>query len=251
MERMTRILDPELLRPRAPAGEIVYAVGDLHGRLDLLERLLPLIAADAAGSDAKRRFLVFLGDYVDRGPDSRGVIDRLMAGPLDGFEQVCLLGNHEAWLLDFLDDPGAGAGWLMNGGAETLASYGVRAGFGLTNRGRLDAVRTNFLAALPADHRAWLQALPLMWRRGDYAFVHAGVRPGVALDDQDARDLVWIREDFLWSEADFGAVVVHGHSICDAPESLENRICIDTGAFASGRLTCVALEGVERRFLQT
>ncbi len=251
MERMTRILDPELARPRAPAGEIVYAVGDLHGRLDLWERLSPAILADAAGVDADRRFLVFLGDYVDRGPESRGLIERLMAGPPDGFEQICLLGNHEAWLLKFLEDPAAGAGWLTNGGAETLASYGVRAGFGLTSRGRLEALRTKFLAALPDDHRAWLEGLPTMWRRGDYAFVHAGVRPGVALDDQDAHDLVWIREDFLWSDADHGAVVVHGHTICDAPENLENRICVDTGAFATGRLTCVALEGVERRFLQT
>ncbi len=236
--------------PRAAAGDVVYAVGDLHGRSDLLDHMQGLILADAAGRAAERRWIVYLGDYVDRGRDSKGVIERLVAGPPAGFEQVCLMGNHEAWLLDFLTDARHGAGWLMNGGEETLASYGVTVGGGL-GRDRLKGARAALAAALPAAHRAFLVGLALMWRCGDYAFVHAGVRPGVALAAQDRRDLLWIRDEFLDAEDDFGAVVVHGHTIGDTPDVQANRIGIDTGAFATGRLTCLALEGNKRRFLQT
>ncbi len=236
---------------RAPAGSLVYAIGDLHGRSDLLDDMLGQIVKDAEGRAADRRVLVYLGDYVDRGHDSRGVIDRILAGPPDGFEQACLLGNHEAWMLDFLADARAGAGWLANGGGQTLASYGVAGGVGARSLERLEDVRAAFAEALPSAHRAFYEGLSLLWRESDYVFVHAGVRPGVAFADQDPADLLWIREEFLYSDADFGAVVVHGHTIDDMPVVRANRIGVDTGAFATGRLTCLCLEGGERRFLQT
>jgi len=254
LENLTRIFEAGARKPRVPAGHLVYAVGDVHGRLDLLNRMLALILADAEGRDADRRAIVFLGDYVDRGPQSRGVIDRLLAGPPAGFEQVCLMGNHESWLLDFLVDCRAGAGWIANGGGATLDSYGTQIPRGLgfsLGTGRLESTRLAFLQSLPEAHRAFLKNLEFMWRSGDYAFVHAGVRPGRALDDQDPQDLLWIRRDFLESEDNFGAFVVHGHTIVDAPEERANRIGLDTGAFATGRLTCLALQDTERRFLQT
>lgn len=254
LENLTRLFEADARKPRVPAGQIVYAVGDIHGRLDLLNRMLALIRADAEDIDVDRRTIVFLGDYVDRGPESKGVIDRLLAGPPEGFEQVCLMGNHESWLLDFLVDCRAGAGWIANGGGATLESYGAPVsrglGFGL-GLGRLESARSAFVQAMPEAHRAFLSGLELMWRSGDYAFVHAGVRPGLALDDQDPQDLLWIRRDFLEAEDDFGAVVVHGHTIVDAPDERANRIGLDTGAFATGRLTCLALDGTERRFLRT
>lgn len=252
MERLTRRLDADSAASRAPPGHAIYAVGDIHGRLDLLDALLETIQADAAAHAADRRSLVYLGDYVDRGDDVRGVIDRLIAGPPPGFEQVCLMGNHEAWMLDFLAEPNAGAGWLMNGGSATLASYGVRAGhgFGFGSR-RLQKAQAGLIDALPPAHRDFLDDLALIWRAGDYVFVHAGVRPGVSLDAQEARDLLWIRDEFLDDERELGAIIVHGHTISDAPVVLNNRIGIDTGAFATGRLTCLVLQDADRRFLQT
>jgi len=237
---------------RTPPGHAIYAVGDIHGRLDLLDRMLGMIRGDAAFRAAERKTIVYLGDYVDRGPDSRGVVDRLIAGPPAGFEQVCLMGNHEAWLLDFLEDPSSGAGWLMNGGAATLASYGVPAGHGAaTTLARIELLRQTFVEAVPQGHRDFLGTLARSWRAGDYAFVHAGVRPGVALEEQRLQDLLWIRDEFLFSEADFGPMIVHGHTIEDRPDERANRIGIDTGAFATGRLTCLCLEGAERRYLET
>ena len=243
--------DPASAEPQTPSGEAIYAVGDVHGRLDLLEDMQALIRADAAARPAARRTIVYLGDYVDRGPDSRGVVARLLDGPPEGFEQICLLGNHEAWLLRFLEDADVGAGWIMNGGDETMASYGARPPRLSFGRGRLEATRAAFAAAMPPDHLEFLKGLRLMWRAGDYVFAHAGVRPGVALSDQDPGDLIWIRHEFLDADDDFGAVVVHGHTIVEAPERRSNRIGIDTGAFATGRLTCLVLDGGEQTFLHT
>lgn len=254
MERLTRMLGPkaESAEARVPPGDAVYAVGDIHGRLDLLDAMLKLIAADVVGQQDERRTLVYLGDYVDRGDDAKGVIDRLIEGPPPGFEQICLMGNHEAWMLDFLEDANTGAGWLMNGGGATLASYGARAGVGFGfGKSKLRKAQESLIEALPDDHLTFLQGLRYMWRLGDYAFVHAGIRPGVALDDQTPRDLMWIRSEFLDDVSDFGAMVVHGHTISDAPSVLNNRIGIDTGAFATGQLTCLVLRDADRRFLQT
>lgn len=240
--------------PRVPAATRVYAVGDIHGCVDLLADLHHQILedADAAGSD--RRVVVYLGDYVDRGPASARVTEVLLADPLPGFEVRALKGNHEDMLLRFLDGQPVGETWLSNGGTATLASYGIDAPSTLSSQGvttGLEALRREFQEAIPATHLAFYRDLVLMHREGDYVFVHAGVRPGRSLAEQGEEDLMWIRQPFLVSEQDFGAVIVHGHSIDFAPQVRPNRIGIDTGAFATGRLTCLVLEGSERSFLST
>ncbi len=232
---------------RPPAGTVVYAIGDVHGRLDLLERMHAAILGDAAHREAARRAIVYLGDYIDRGPSSRQVLDLLSQCPLPGFEVVHLKGNHEDIALRFLaGSMPNGAHWLRYGGEAAAASYGVAAA-----KMDLPQLRLAMLKAVPASHLHFLRRLRPWHREGDYFFVHAGVRPGVPLDDQRTGDLIWIREHFFDSDADFGAVVVHGHSITGEPQFRANRIGIDTGAYASGRLTCVALEGDTCTVLQT
>ena len=200
-----------------------------------------------------RRVIVYLGDYVDRGPDSMGVIDLLLDSPLAEFESVHLIGNHERLMLDFLRDASVGPTWILNGGDRTLASYGVVAADQALwlPSAALKPLQTELRDRLPARHRGFLERLRLSHREGGYCFVHAGVRPGVALEAQDEDDLLWIREPFLSSAADFGAVIVHGHTIVPAPENLDNRVGIDTGAWYSNRLTALVLEGAARRWLQT
>jgi len=238
--------------PSVPAGSRIYAIGDVHGRLDLLTRLHALIAADAAGAPVQRRVIVHLGDYVDRGPDSRGVIELLMQPPPAGFESVHLLGNHEDYMLQFLEHAEVGPHWGAYGGLATLASYGVRppSGF-MPSVADFETARRALADTIPAAHLDFLRGLKLTHAEGGYLFVHAGVKPGVALADQQAEDLLWIRDEFLDSADDFGACVVHGHTIVETPEQHANRIAIDTGAFATGALTALVLDGAERRFIQT
>ncbi len=222
--------------------DLVYAIGDIHGRADLLDRLYRRIRAHSEDAAPGRRVLVHLGDYIDRGPDSRGVIDRVMAPPLPGFAPVALLGNHEYLMLEFLKDPVEfGPGWMANGAAQTLASYGVAAPKRTDDPAELLWARDALDRALPPAHRQFLETLPAMYRAWIFAFVHAGVRPGVALDRQSVDDLIWIREEFLRSSANHGAVIVHGHSIALEPDFRPNRIGIDTGAYRSGKLTAVCL----------
>ena len=234
--------------PRTAPDTRVYAVGDIHGRLDLLRRINQQIHEDAYAHQAPRNVVVYLGDYIDRGESSRAVIDWLIDNPLPGFQSVHLLGNHEQSLLQFLTDVGVGPAWLAYGGRATLLSYGVRPPAAERD---LPATQEELRAALPARHLAFLRGLRLSHAEGDYLFVHAGVRPGVPLAAQSAEDLLWIREEFLQSGADFGKIVVHGHTIADAPEVRPNRIGIDTGAFASGTLTCLVLAEERWSFLQT
>ena len=238
---------------RVPDGTRLYAVGDIHGRDDLLDRLLQAIVRDAASAGGgTRRVLLYLGDYVDRGLSSRQVIERLLGSPPEGFEVIHLLGNHEEAFLGFLEGKPIAFNWFKYGGLETLYSYEVPIPRRSAAPGNLDALRRDAIAAVPAAHAAFLRGCKLWHVEGDYAFVHAGVRPGVPLDRQEAEDLLWIREAFLDSRADHGGkVVVHGHTICPRPEIRRNRINIDTGAYASGRLTCLVLEGAGRRFLHT
>jgi serine/threonine protein phosphatase 1 len=243
------------LNASVPAGMRVYAVGDIHGRLDLLDELLSLIAADNAERGEAETKLVFLGDYVDRGPNSKGVVSRLLGGFGPGIEPVFLKGNHEDLLLKFLDQPEAGLNWLYNGGDVSLFSYGVEASvihdaFFLGRAGLVEA-RADFRKLLPDDHQQFYRNLRLSFRAGGYFFAHAGIRPGVALDQQAEADLMWIRDEFLRHLGGFEAAVVHGHTPTQEPEDLPNRICIDTLAFASGRLTAVGLEGERRWFLST
>jgi serine/threonine protein phosphatase 1 len=236
-----------------PDGVRLYAIGDIHGRADLLDKLMGLIERDRRGYSGKT-LLVFLGDYIDRGPDSKGVVDRLLEGLAQDIRAVFLKGNHEDLLLTFLDNPGFGLNWLYNGGDRALLSYGfsmdqiARAYW--NENGIAEAVES-FRRLLPAAHEDFFRSLHLSFRAGGYFFVHAGVRPGVPLEAQHEEDLLWIRKEFLTYRGDFGAVVVHGHTPTRSPENLENRIGIDTLAYHSGKLTAVGLQGTDRWFITT
>lgn len=225
----------------------VYAIGDIHGRLDLLERAIAAIGRDTDrhGGEA---LTVTLGDYIDRGPASRGVIERLAANPFPT-PYIALKGNHETLLEAFLTDPGGGEHWRRLGGLETLHSYGVPVADLMLGRNYAEASQ-RLREALPPHHLDFLRSLKTSHSLGGYFFCHAGVRPGVPLERQNDDDLMWIRDEFLSSTIDFGKTIVHGHTPVDAPDIRKNRINIDTGAFASGRLTCVVLEESGPRFLE-
>ena len=229
-------------------GELIYAIGDIHGRIDLLDDLIPQIISDFESiADAPKPKIVFLGDYIDRGPDSRSVIDRIL-DLSTVFEVIALKGNHEDALLRFLDSPDFGPNWVEHGGAETLAAYGIRAP---ADPVAWPSVRAQLIENMPPRHVAFFFNLNAHAVIGDYLFVHAGVRPNVALADQTLHDMMWIRKPFLEAEKPCEKVVVHGHTPAEEPFSGPWRIGIDTGAYASGVLTAVCLYGVERRFLFT
>jgi serine/threonine protein phosphatase 1 len=232
--------------PRIPDGVRVYAIGDIHGRADLLDKTLNHIDADLAKNPIPQSIEVFLGDYVDRGPASRKVLDRLMARSRS-HQTVFLKGNHESFLMDFLTDPVILKEWRHLGGLETLMSYGSRPSVKADEAADAQLAAT-FYRDLPESHRQFLADLRLSFTCGDYFFVHAGVRPGILLEKQREEDLLWIRGDFLFSEDDFGKIIVHGHTPVAQPDIRPNRINIDTGAFATGRLTCIKLEGTEMYF---
>jgi len=233
-----------------PAGQRVYAIGDVHGRLDLLEDLLGRIHADDAALPPVETHVMVLGDLIDRGPASAGVVRRVMAGDARFASFTSLRGNHEQSLLSVLDgDTRWLASWLTYGGRAALLSWGVAED--LLDEGSPAEIAAAARAAVPVGERQWLAALPASRRIGGYLFVHAGVRPGVPLDRQSDEDMMWIRQEFLEDESEHGAVVIHGHTIFRAPQVRTNRIGIDTGAYISGTLTAVALEGREHRFLAT
>ena len=230
-------------------GRRLYCIGDVHGRVDLLRDLHTMISEDAQGFEGELT-LVYLGDLIDRGMQSREVVDLLLDEPLTGFEVVYLKGNHEQTLLDFIEYPEQAASWLAWGGRETLVSYGVPLPAGL-QRADPQALRDTLVARLPERHLAFYRGMDVYHEAGDYLFVHAGIRPGIPLQEQSDSDLMWIRQEFLECEDDHGRVVVHGHSITEEVEMRPNRIGIDTGAVYSGVLTCLVLEGRARRLLQT
>jgi serine/threonine protein phosphatase 1 len=217
-----------------PPGRRIYAIGDIHGCNRQLGALHDLIAADLAERPVASALLLHIGDYVDRGTDSAGVIARLQAGcPIDDMQMVNLMGNHESTMLDAIDgERAAGTDWLFAGGKAALESYGIDP----------EGPRDQWATLIPASHQDFLRNLTLMHREGGYAFVHAGVRPGIALANQARDDLLRARQFFLYSEADFGAVVVHGHTPVKAPVVRHNRIAIDTGAVFGGKLTCAVLQ---------
>jgi len=240
-------------QPRAhavPAGRRVYGVGDIHGRLDLLDRLLERIDEDDRARGRAASEIIFLGDLVDRGPDSRGVVDRLIAVSTGPRPARFLMGNHEQVFLRALDGDIRALRFLIRiGGRETLLSYGVTE----EEYGELPYEDLARLARerVPDDHVRFLAAFEQWIEIGDYLFVHAGVRPGIAIEEQSAGDLCWIRDEFLNHRDSFGRMVVHGHSITEGVDVRANRIGIDTGAFASGKLTAIGLEKEERWFLST
>jgi serine/threonine protein phosphatase 1 len=237
---------------QVPPGRRVYAVGDVHGRADLLAKLVAELHRDVAeGGFEGRPILVFLGDYIDRGFQSREVINILMSPALSQFETYFLKGNHEAAMLQFLTDPTIGPRWGEFGGVETLVSYGVKPPRVRTSMEEWTRVSEELNALLPAEHRQFLINLDLSVRIGDYVFVHAGLRPGVPLEQQTEHDILWIRDEFLDDRRLFGPVVVHGHTPAAAPYRDGRRIGIDTGAYLSGKLTAARFEHDRVDFLTT
>jgi serine/threonine protein phosphatase 1 len=246
--------------PRVPRGTRVYAVGDVHGRLDLLAAMEQLIEADRREHGRYRdAFVVHLGDLVDRGFDSRKVLDHLARRHghpgVRGPTTALLLGNHDLWLREFAAaghaDPEQTASWMRFGGDATLLSYGVKLDLRQPEPERYDAAREQLQRRFPPEHAALLDQLDLAFGFGDYFFCHAGIRPDVPLERQSEGDLLWIREPFLSWSGDCGKIVVHGHTVEEAPVTRVNRVGVDTGACWTGRLTCLVLDGAERRFLQT
>jgi serine/threonine protein phosphatase 1 len=237
---------------RVPPGVCLYAVGDIHGRADLLEVLHRRITADADQlTPGTEKIVLYVGDYVDRGLESRQVLDVLLSRPLPDFNTVHLLGNHDAWLLSFLIDSKIGPTWMRFGGDATLHSYGIHLRPSVSDVRYFEDLQAELRERLPRQHVEFLEELELSYETGDYLFVHAGVRPNQPLDRQTADDLLWIREPFLSSRRDLGKVVVHGHTVEAEPAVRGNRIGIDTGACWTGRLTCLVLEEGRYRFLNT
>jgi serine/threonine protein phosphatase 1 len=236
--------------PRGARGHRAYVVGDIHGRLDLLDQLLAKIDVDLEARPVRKTMLVFVGDLIDRGPQSAQVIERLRTYRRAGVRPIFLLGNHEEVLLRILrGDQSLISSWLRFGGVQCLKSYGVDAGTlgSADDAATLAAIR----AAVPEEHVQFLESFIDTCRFGDYLFVHAGIRPGVELEQQTQTDLRWIREPFLFDETDHGFTVVHGHTISPQVEERGNRIGIDTGAYRTGVLTALVIDGSERHFIDT
>jgi len=236
-------------QPALRPGLRIYAIGDIHGRLDLLQSLSVKILQDLMGAPCDAATIVLLGDYIDRGPDSAGVVEFLSAESFPG-QTVALRGNHEAIFLKFLEDPGVLDSWRQYGGLETLASYGVDVKEAMRGR-NFDKARDELLRLLPERHLEFLANTRLSFEADDYFFCHAGVRPDVPLAQQREEDLLWTRGRFNAHKGAFEKVIVHGHTPVDAPQSMLYRINVDTGAYATGSLSCVVLEGAARRFLAT
>jgi serine/threonine protein phosphatase 1 len=244
---------PKRAAPVMPEGVIVFAVGDVHGRADLLELLLQYITHQARSVEGRRVLLVGLGDYIDRGPKSRQVVDQLLAlRAAKNLEIHYLRGNHERIFLDFLIDPaGNGPSWRQFGGREALASYGVLAPEANDDEAAWLAARDGLQAALPPAHLAFFENLETSFELGDYFFAHAGAKPGVPLAAQLEEDLLWIRGPFLTDRRPFEKVIVHGHSPGAEVHIDDRRIGLDTGAYATGVLSAVRLEGGDRQLIQT
>ena len=243
---MWKSLDSKI-RAKVPEDVRVYAIGDVHGRADLLDGLLFRIDAHLASSPIRKAVEVYLGDYVDRGPGSREVVDRLTMRRRT-HSLILLKGNHEAFLTGFINDPTMLANWQQVGGLATLISYGLQPPINADKRQQIELAAA-FSRTVPDEHRRFLEELRLSFTCGDFFFVHAGVRPGVPLSQQREEDLLWIRDDFLLSESRFDKIIIHGHTPVLAPDVRSNRINIDTGAYATGKLTCLVLEGGEKFFI--
>lgn len=243
---------PPLIVETSVFPAAVYAIGDVHGCIEELKQLEAMIVADGQDIEGDK-WLVMLGDLVDRGPSSAQVIDHLMSAAPGGMKRICLRGNHEEMMLGALNNPGRSRQFLQFGGEATLQSYGMDS-HQISDFAKGSKRRTKELvhAFVPEEHLEFLSSLPVALRLPGYLLVHAGLRPGLPLERQSATDLMWIREDFTNSAYDFGATVVHGHTPVEAPHVTRNRINVDTGCYATGRLTAVRIvPGQELSFLQT
>ncbi len=247
---ISKSIQPELTG--LPDNQRIYCIGDIHGRLDLLTQLQQLILIDAEHYLGNKT-IVYLGDYIDRGPDSKQVIDYLIDhDKLTDFKKIYLLGNHEQALLQFLHtaDPNIANDWLKFGGLTTLMSYGVELK-GIPTLLDMKRIHAELTYKTPYKHLEFYQNLTISYEAGDYYFVHAGIKPKTKLDKQRPEDLIWIREEFTNSALYHGKVIVHGHTITPEPELLSNRIGIDTGAYSTGILTCAVFEDLSCKFIQT
>jgi serine/threonine protein phosphatase 1 len=233
-----------------PDDQRVYAIGDVHGRLDLLIKLLELVNKDITTHTNSQNNVVFLGDYIDRGPDSAGVIDHLIDLSIPHAKCIFLMGNHERYMMNIAEGTAPVDVWFQNGGKATVKNYGIDAGSSDTPQD-LDQFRRALKENVPDRHWRFLHGLQTSWRLGSVFFAHAGVNPARSLDQQTEQDLIWIREKFLHSERNHGALIVHGHTPGPEPEVLRNRINVDTLAYQSGHLTAVVLKNGHCRFLTT
>ncbi|MCK1480633.1 serine/threonine protein phosphatase [Bradyrhizobium sp. 197] len=230
---------PPIHKPQLPDGVRIYAISDIHGCSHLLQPMLGVIDADVTRSRPAHAIEVFMGDYIDRGPNTRSTLDILVERSRRG-NAVFLKGNHEAFLVKVFEDPSLFEDWIRLGGAQTLMSYGLAPDL---TRDDPASILRDLIRAMPGEHLEFLDDLRLSYTCGDFFFVHAGVRPGVPLAEQREHDLLWIREEFLRSEEQFGKYIVHGHTPVRAAEVLANRVNIDTGAYATGNLTLMSIQG--------
>ena len=253
MNKLINILsgwgDSKPVKPNLPEGLRIYCIGDIHGRVDLLQQIHKSIQKDVAGFQGTRK-LIYLGDYIDRGENSRDVIDLLTKQPLPEFDSVYLRGNHEQSMLDFLDQAKVGRNWFTYGGLATLVSYKVKLSKLPTQKSDFEEIQTNFRALVPQSHIDFLERTEVSCAFGSFYFVHAGIRPGVPLKKQRSEDQLWIREEFIRCKKPYEKIIIHGHTISDEPDFNDNRIGIDTGAYISGKLTCLVMEADTLRIIQ-
>lgn len=233
--------------PTIPAGQRVYAIGDVHGRLDLFEALIEAVEYDDSEAGTAATTIILLGDLVDRGPDSAGVVRRARHWQMKRDVRI-LCGNHEEMFLKSFENADMMRHFMRHGGKETILSYGVeRKALGACS---VEDAQELMVRTVPPEERAYISSFENIITIGDYIFVHAGIDPELPIDAQRVQDLRWIREPFLSHSEPYDAVVVHGHTIRDDPEDKGNRIGIDTGAYASGKLTALVLEGSRRRYIE-
>ena len=233
---------------KIPDDHRIYAIGDVHGYADILAKMHALIEADYKNRPVEKAHIVYLGDYIDRGPDSKGVLDQLIARELDApdFTHIFLLGNHEGGMMQFMQDPqGERRDWVQWGGLETLESYGVKPAMEKPLEQQFESLAQQLAAAMPLTHHEFLKNLRLYYEVEGYLFAHAGIRPGVALNKQEAHDLTFIREPFLSYEKPHPWRVVHGHTAMTEVEMKPNRINLDSGLYRGGALSCAIIEGAQ------
>jgi len=241
---------PEAAPHNAPENTRIYAIGDIHGTLPpLLELHERIMAEEKKRAPKERKVIIYLGDYIDRGLQSKEVIEHLISAPLPGFEQIFIKGNHEHAMMEFLRGPERKDTWLLWGGDATIQGYGVPLEHHLFNNINLKEIATSLAKKIPETHKKFFSKLRIQHIEGDYIFVHAGFRPGIPLAEQQDEDKMMIRDEFIYSPKNFGKTVVFGHTIFNEPFIASGRIGVDTGSYASGKLTAAVLENDKIDFI--